>query len=58
VATNDKDFVVKQGLKVSTGVTFSDGTVQTTAYVGYLDGGNPSSTFTFAIDGGSPSNVY
>ena len=29
--TTNKDFVVKQGLKVSTGVTFPDNTVQSTA---------------------------
>jgi len=34
VATTDKDFVVKQGLKVATGVTFPDNTVQTTAFTG------------------------
>jgi len=34
VATNNKDFVVKQGLKVATGVTFSDNSVQTTAFTG------------------------
>ena len=34
MATTDKDFVVRQGLKVSTGVTFSDNTVQTTAFTG------------------------
>jgi hypothetical protein len=34
VATNNKDFVVKQGLKVATGVTFPDNSVQTTAFSG------------------------
>jgi hypothetical protein len=34
VATTNKDFVVKQGLKVATGVTFPDNTVQTTAFTG------------------------
>jgi hypothetical protein len=34
VTTNNKDFVVRQGLKVATGVTFSDNSVQTTAFTG------------------------
>jgi len=34
VATTNKDFVVKQGLRVATGVTFPDNTVQTTAFTG------------------------
>lgn len=34
MATTDKDFVVKQGLRVATGVTFPDNSVQTTAYTG------------------------
>jgi hypothetical protein len=34
VATNNKDFVVKQGIKVATGVTFPDNSVQTTAFTG------------------------
>ena len=34
MATTNKDFVVKQGLKVATGVTFPDNSVQTTAYTG------------------------
>ena len=34
MATNNKDFVVKQGLKVATGVTFPDNSVQTTAFSG------------------------
>jgi hypothetical protein len=34
VATFDKDFVVKAGLKVATGVTFPDNTTQTTAFTG------------------------
>ena len=34
MATTNKDFVVKQGLKVATGITFPDNTVQTTAYTG------------------------
>ena len=34
MATNNKDFVVKQGLKVATGVTFPDNSVQTTAFTG------------------------
>lgn len=31
MATTNKDFVVKAGLKVATGVTFPDGSVQTSA---------------------------
>ena len=49
MATNNKDFVVKQGIKVATGVTFPDNSVQTTAFTG-----SPltvGSTFP-----GSPSN--
>ena len=34
MTTNNKDFVVKQGLKVATGVTFPDNSVQTTAFTG------------------------
>lgn len=34
MATNNKDFVVKQGIKVATGVTFPDNSVQTTAFTG------------------------
>ena len=34
MATTNKDFIVKQGLKVATGVTFPDNTVQTTAFTG------------------------
>jgi hypothetical protein len=34
VATSNKDFVVKQGIRVATGVTFPDNTVQTTAFTG------------------------
>ena len=34
MATSNKDFVVKQGLKVATGVTFPDNSVQTTAFTG------------------------
>ena len=34
MATTDKDFVVRQGLKVATGVTFPDDSVQTTAFTG------------------------
>lgn len=34
MATTNRDFVVKNGLKVATGITFSDGTVQTTAASG------------------------
>jgi len=34
VATTNKDFVVKAGLKVATGVIFPDDTVQTTAFTG------------------------
>ena len=34
MATTNKDFVVKQGLKVATGVTFPDNSVQTTAFTG------------------------
>lgn len=32
MATSNKDFVVKNGLQVATGVTFGDSTTQTTAY--------------------------
>ena len=34
MATTDRDFVVKAGLKVATGVTFPDNSVQTTAFTG------------------------
>jgi hypothetical protein len=34
VATNNRDFVVKQGIKIATGVTFPDNSVQTTAFTG------------------------
>ena len=34
MATTNKDFVVKAGLKVATGVTFPDNSVQTTAFTG------------------------
>lgn len=34
MTTNNKDFVVKQGIKVATGVTFPDNSVQTTAFTG------------------------
>lgn len=34
MATTDKDFVVKAGIKVATGVTFPDNTTQTTAFTG------------------------
>jgi hypothetical protein len=34
VATTNRDFVIKQGIKVATGVTFPDNSVQTTAYTG------------------------
>lgn len=34
MARINKDFVVKQGIKVATGVTFPDNTVQTTAFTG------------------------
>ena len=34
MATNNKDFVVKQGIKVATGVTFPDNSIQTTAFTG------------------------
>jgi hypothetical protein len=34
VATTNRDFVVKAGVKVATGVTFPDNSVQTTAYTG------------------------
>lgn len=34
MATTNRDFVTKQGIKVATGVTFSDNSVQTTAYTG------------------------
>ena len=45
----NKDFVVKQGLKVATGVTFPDNSVQTTAFTG--------SAITVASSfPGSPSN--
>ena len=36
MATTNKDFVVKAGVKVATGVTFPDGSVQTTAYTGSI----------------------
>ena len=49
MATNNKDFVVKQGLKVATGVTFPDNTTQTTAFTG--GGLTVGSSFP-----GSPSN--
>lgn len=42
MATTNKDFVVKQGLKVATGITFSDNTVQTTAYTGSVITVGPS----------------
>lgn len=34
MATSNRDFVVKQGIRVATGVTFPDNTVQTTAFTG------------------------
>lgn len=34
MATNNRDFVVKQGIRVATGVTFPDSSVQTTAFTG------------------------
>jgi len=34
VARTNRDFVVKQGIKVATGVTFPDNSVQTTAFTG------------------------
>ena len=34
MATTNRDFVIKQGIKVATGVTFPDNSVQTTAYTG------------------------
>jgi len=49
VATTNKDFVVKAGLKVATGVTFPDNSVQTTAFTG--GGLTVGSSFP-----GSPSN--
>ena len=49
MATNNKDFVVKQGLKVATGVTFPDNSVQTTAFTG-------SAITVGASFPGSPSN--
>jgi len=60
VTTNNKDFVVRQGLKVATGVTFPDGTVQTTAsYSPIIDGGEPNSSYaTAGVDGGSPSTTF
>ena len=60
MATTDKDFVVRQGIRVATGVTFSDGTVQTTAsYSPVIDGGAPSSIYnTAGIDGGLPSTTF
>ena len=45
----NKDFVVKQGLKVATGVTFPDNSVQTTAFTG-------SAITVGASFPGSPSN--
>lgn len=50
MATTNKDFVVKQGLKVATGVTFPDNTVQTTAFTG------SSNLPVYSSDPGSPSN--
>ena len=32
MATSNRDFVVKNGLRVATGVTFGDATTQTVAY--------------------------
>jgi hypothetical protein len=49
VATNNRDFVVKQGIKIATGVTFPDNSVQTTAFTGSTL--TVGSTFP-----GSPSN--
>lgn len=37
----NRDFIVKHGLKVATGITFSDGTVQTTAAAGGSSGQVP-----------------
>lgn len=34
MTTTNKDFAVKQGIRVATGVTFPDNSVQTTAYTG------------------------
>ena len=34
MATNNRDFVVKQGIRVATGVTFPDNSVQSTAFTG------------------------
>ena len=34
MATTNRDFVVKAGVEVATGVTFPDNTVQTTAFTG------------------------
>ena len=34
MATTNRDFVVKAGVKVATGVTFPDNTTQTTAFTG------------------------
>ena len=49
MATTNKDFVVKAGLKVATGVTFPDNTTQTTAFTG----GGLTVGSTFPV---SPSN--
>ena len=49
MATNNRDFVVKQGIKVATGVTFPDNSVQTTAFTG-------SSLTVGSSFPGSPSN--
>ena len=49
MATTNKDFVVKAGLKVATGVTFPDNSVQTTAFTG----GGLTVGSTFPV---SPSN--
>ena len=49
MATNNKDFVVKQGLKVATGITFPDNSVQSTAFTG-------SSITVGSSFPGSPSN--
>lgn len=58
MATINKDFVVKAGIKVATGITYPDGTFQDSAFGAGIDGGNPSSQYTNTIDGGSPSSIF
>lgn len=44
MATTNRDFIVKHGLRVATGITFPDGTVQTTAATGGTSGQVPYGT--------------